>query len=69
MAGAKMEKAKQAAMELIDQLADEDTFALVTYSAGVEILVPAQRERWSAPGSIGTLVCGRAWGGCGRRRI
>jgi Ca-activated chloride channel homolog len=42
MAGAKIEKARQAAMAVVDQLSNGDTFSLVTYSAGVEVLVPAQ---------------------------
>jgi len=43
MSGAKIEQARQAACGLVDQLADGDIFSLVTYSSGVQVLVPAQR--------------------------
>ncbi len=42
MAGAKIEKARQAAMDLVDQLVPGDTFSLITYSDHVEVLVPAR---------------------------
>ncbi len=42
MSGAKIEQARQAACGLVDQLAPGDIFSLVTYSSGVEVLVPAQ---------------------------
>jgi Ca-activated chloride channel family protein len=42
MAGAKIEKARQAAMDLVDQLVPGDIFSLVTYSDHVEVLVPAR---------------------------
>ncbi|MEO7297569.1 MAG: VWA domain-containing protein [Verrucomicrobiota bacterium] len=42
MTGAKIEQARQAACGLVDQLADGDIFSLVTYSTGVQVLVPAQ---------------------------
>jgi Ca-activated chloride channel family protein len=42
MEGAKMEKAKQAAAGLVDQLAGGDVFALVAYDSTVQVLVPAQ---------------------------
>src|SRR6185503_10336320 len=43
MAGAKLEKAKQAASELIDQLSENDTLSVVTYSSTVEVLFPSQK--------------------------
>jgi Ca-activated chloride channel homolog len=43
MAGAKIEKARQAAMDLVDQLGPNDFFSLVAYSDTAEVLVPAQR--------------------------
>ncbi len=42
MAGAKIEKARQAAMDLVDQLAPGDLFSLVAYDSHAEVLVPAQ---------------------------
>ena len=42
MTGAKIEQARQAACALVEQLTDGDIFSLVTYSTGVEVLVPAQ---------------------------
>src|SRR5205085_9133789 len=42
MTGAKIEKARQAAMGLVDQLAPGDIFAFLTYSDGVETVFPAQ---------------------------
>src|SRR5437763_5822091 len=42
MEGAKIEKARQAAMGLVDQLAPGDIFAFLTYSDGVETVFPAQ---------------------------
>lgn len=43
MAGAKLEKARQAAMELVDQLAADDVFSFVIYNSRAEVIVPAQR--------------------------
>ena len=43
MTGAKIEKARQAAMELVDRLGPDDLFSLVAYDDTVEVLVPAQR--------------------------
>jgi Ca-activated chloride channel homolog len=43
MAGAKIEKARQAAMELVDRLGPDDIFSLVVYDDNVQVLVPAQR--------------------------
>ena len=43
MAGAKIEKALQAAMGLVDQLAPGDWFSLVAYSDRAEVLFPAQQ--------------------------
>jgi Ca-activated chloride channel family protein len=45
MAGAKIEKARQAAMGLVDQLRPGDTFALITYSDDVQIVFPSQEVR------------------------
>src|SRR5476649_32232 len=42
MTGAKLEKTKQAAMQLVDRLAPEDIFSLVIFSDHAEVLVPAQ---------------------------
>jgi Ca-activated chloride channel homolog len=42
MTGAKIEKARQAAMGLVDQLASGDVFSLVAYSDHAEVLVAAQ---------------------------
>lgn len=42
MAGAKIEKARQAAMGLVDQLAPGDIFSFITYSDGVETVFSAQ---------------------------
>jgi Ca-activated chloride channel family protein len=43
MEGAKIEKARQAASQLVDLLGPEDVFSLVIYDTEVEILVPAQK--------------------------
>lgn len=42
MAGAKIEKARQAASMLVDQLAPGDIFSLVAFDSTVEVIVPAQ---------------------------
>jgi len=42
MSGAKLEKTKQAAMELVDRLAPDDIFSLVVFSDRARVLVPAQ---------------------------
>jgi len=42
MAGAKLEKAKQAAMLLVDRLTPDDVFSFVVYSDDARVLVPAQ---------------------------
>ena len=42
MAGAKIEKARQAAMELVDGLAPGDLFSMITYSDRAQVLVPSQ---------------------------
>jgi Ca-activated chloride channel family protein len=42
MTGAKIEKARQAAMGLIDQLSPRDTVALVAYESEVDVLYPSQ---------------------------
>ena len=43
MTGAKLEKTKQAAMQLVDRLAPNDIFSLVIFSDEARVLVPAQR--------------------------
>jgi len=43
MTGAKLEKTKQAAMQLVDCLAPNDIFSLVIFSDHAQVLVPAQR--------------------------
>jgi Ca-activated chloride channel family protein len=42
MTGAKIEKARQAAMEVVDRLAPGDIFSMTVYSDHAEVLVPAQ---------------------------
>src|ERR1700719_3995679 len=42
MAGAKIEKTKQAAMQTIDQLTPQDNLALVEFDDTVDILFPSQ---------------------------
>jgi Uncharacterized protein containing a von Willebrand factor type A (vWA) domain len=43
MTGAKLEKAKQAAALVVDRMAQDDIFSLVTYSDSSQVLVSAQR--------------------------
>jgi Ca-activated chloride channel family protein len=43
MTGAKIEKARQAAMGLVDQLAPGDVFSMVTFSDRTEVVLPAQQ--------------------------
>lgn len=43
MTGAKLEKTKQAAMQLVDHLAPNDVFSLVIFSDRAQVLVPAQK--------------------------
>src|ERR1035441_6359246 len=43
MTGAKLEKTKQAAMQLVDRLAPNDIFSLGLYSDAARVLVPAQK--------------------------
>lgn len=43
MAGDKLEKAKEAALMVVDRLQADDVFSLVTYDSAVEILVPATK--------------------------
>jgi Ca-activated chloride channel family protein len=43
MTGAKLEKTKQAAMQLVDRLAPNDIFSLVIFSDAAQVLVPAQK--------------------------
>ena len=42
MAGPKLEKAKQAALQLVDRLGAKDFFSMIIYSDRAEVLVPAQ---------------------------
>src|ERR1035441_6754609 len=43
MTGAKLEKTKQAAVQLVDRLAPDGIFSLVIFSAPAHVLVPAQK--------------------------
>jgi len=43
MTGAKLEKTKQAALQLVDRLAPNDVFSLVIFSDEARVLVPAQK--------------------------
>lgn len=43
MTGAKLEKTKQAAMQLVDRLTPDDVFSLVIFSDEARVLVPAQK--------------------------
>jgi len=43
MSGAKLEKTKQAALQLVDRLAPDDVFSLVIFSDEARVLVPAQK--------------------------
>jgi len=43
MTGAKLEKTKQAAWQLVNRLAPDDIFSLVVFSDEARVLVPAQR--------------------------
>ena len=73
MAGAKIEKTKQAAMQLIDQLTNQDNLALVEFDDRVEVLFPSQhvvdREalkaevQWIEPGGSTALYAGVEAGG------
>jgi Ca-activated chloride channel family protein len=42
MSGAKIEKAKQAAAAVLDQMGSNDVYSLVAYDSQVQVLVPAQ---------------------------
>src|SRR5262245_10039484 len=43
MTGAKIEKARQAALEVVERLGPDDIFSLVSYSDSTEVMVSAQR--------------------------
>jgi len=43
MTGAKIEKAKQAAMQLVDRLRPDDVFSFVIFSDEAQVIVPARR--------------------------
>lgn len=45
MAGAKLEKARQAAGVALDQLGEDDIFSLVVYDDEVEVLIPPQKVK------------------------
>lgn len=45
MAGAKLEKARQAACVAVDQLGPDDFFSLVVYDDTVEVLIPPQKVK------------------------
>ena len=73
MAGAKIEKTKQAAMQLIDQLTPQDNLALIEFDDTVDVLFPSQhvvdREALKAqveriePGGSTALYAGVETGG------
>src|SRR5690242_2416379 len=42
MTGAKLEKTRQAAEQLVDRLTPDDIFSLVVFSDHAEVLIPAQ---------------------------
>jgi Ca-activated chloride channel family protein len=42
MTGAKLEKARQAAMQLVDRLRRDDVFSFVTFSDEAQVVIPAQ---------------------------
>jgi Ca-activated chloride channel homolog len=73
MAGAKIEKTKQAAMQLIDRLTPQDNLALIEFDDRVEVLFPSQhvvdREALKAqvqriePGGSTALYAGVETGG------
>jgi Ca-activated chloride channel family protein len=43
MAGAKLEKARQAAALVVDQLTDEDSLAVITYDSDTDVLIPLRK--------------------------
>jgi Ca-activated chloride channel homolog len=43
MSGDRIEKAKQAALMVVDRLQDDDTISVVTFDSIVDVIVPAQR--------------------------
>jgi Ca-activated chloride channel homolog len=45
MTGAKLEKTKQAAMQLVDRLTPNDIFSLVVFSDEARVLIPARRVK------------------------
>ncbi len=47
MAGAKLERAKEAAVEALKRLGPNDVFSLVVYDNNVETIVPAQSARYT----------------------
>ena len=61
MTGAKLEKTKQAAMQLVDRLAPNDIFSLVIFSDHAEVLVPAQKVE--DPDALKEKIQGIAAGG------
>lgn len=42
MSGSKIEKARQSAIQIVDQLQKDDTFSLIAYDSQVQVLVPSQ---------------------------
>jgi DNA-binding response OmpR family regulator len=62
MNGAKLEKTKQAAMQLVDRLAPNDIFSLVVFSDEARVLVSAQKVEdivldVMLPGASGYEIC------------
>ena len=60
MTGAKLEKTKQAAMQLVDRLAPNDIFSLVIFSDAARVLVPAQKveDKEALKGKIENIQAG-----------
>ena len=60
MTGAKIEKTKQAAMQLVDRLQPDDIFSLVIFSDVARVVVPAQRveNRAALKGKIEAIEAG-----------
>jgi hypothetical protein len=56
MTGAKLEKTKQAAMQLVDCLAPNDVFSLVIFSDEARVLVPAQKVEDKELGEMLTVA-------------
>src|SRR5271157_2190187 len=62
MTGAKLEKTKQAATQLVDRLAPNDVFSLVIFSDEARVLLPAQKVEDRE--AIKEKIAGIEAGGC-----